>query len=166
MPSTWAANDWLSTDAVTHTRLNNLGNSIRTIGYGETAGTVIINGNQNAINNLGAIGFAAGGSITQDTWNNAVLQNGWFTLGSHQNLAYRLDKQGNLLLRGSISGGTHTSGTLIFTLPVGFRPASARTFPCTNDGGTCSLTVLTDGTVKIYNAVGNSAVHVYTSIPT
>jgi hypothetical protein len=55
VPSTWAANDWLSTDAITHTRLNNLGNSIRTIGYGETAGTVTVNGNGNTISGLGVM---------------------------------------------------------------------------------------------------------------
>jgi hypothetical protein len=55
MPSTWAPNDWVSTDAITHTALNNIGNSIRTWGYGSTAGTVTVNANANTLSGLGTL---------------------------------------------------------------------------------------------------------------
>jgi hypothetical protein len=70
MPSTWAPNDWGSGDPVLHTYLNNIGNSIRTIGYGSTPGTVTVNGNGNTIGGLGNLSVTtqiAAGSGTGDT---------------------------------------------------------------------------------------------------
>lgn len=68
MPSSsWAPNDWVSSDKITHTHLNNIGNSMRTWGYGLTPGTVTINANSNAVSAMGALTFAASKSINNLT---------------------------------------------------------------------------------------------------
>lgn len=63
MAEGWAKNDWISGDAVSHTRLNNIGNSQRTIGYGETAGSVTVNANQNHLAALGSVTLTSGGHL-------------------------------------------------------------------------------------------------------
>jgi hypothetical protein len=74
MPSTWAANDWLASDAITHARLSDLGNSIRTWGYSLTPGSVTINANQNHLSALGVVtlhssGYVAGAFRARPTGN-------------------------------------------------------------------------------------------------
>lgn len=55
-------------------------------------------------------------------WTAASLQNGWTALGSSTfTPGYRLDGI-HVELRGAAAGGTTTAGTLLFTLPVGYRP--------------------------------------------
>lgn len=58
-------------------------------------------------------------------WTAPALQNGWVNVGAPYNLAgYRL--AGNWVeLRGAIKNGTITSGTLLFTLPAGYRPLNS-----------------------------------------
>jgi hypothetical protein len=67
MPSTWAPNDWVSGDLLIPTYMNNIGNSIRTWGYGETAGTVTINANQNHIAAMGQLAFHSSGYVNVDS---------------------------------------------------------------------------------------------------
>lgn len=55
-------------------------------------------------------------------WTTATLQNGWAPLGSGTFApGYRHDGA-HVELRGAAAGGTTTAGTLLFTLPSGYRP--------------------------------------------
>jgi hypothetical protein len=56
----------------------------------------------------------------QDPWTTATLQNAW--TNSSGTAAYYKDDFSTVTLRGYITGGTKTSGTILFTLPAGYRP--------------------------------------------
>lgn len=155
MPSTWAPNDWIATDPITHTYLNNIGNSIRTWGYGLTAGTVTINANQNAIGSLGDVTFYTGKYIQQDAWTAvSVLSNSWVAFGSgYEPVAYHKDKQGRVWLRGTIKSGTNG---VIFQLPVGYRPG----WNAQRVGANCQIFIGTDGNVTV-TATSNTQVSIH-----
>lgn len=54
-----------------------------------------------------------------------AFQNGWSNDGSpYETLAFRLLSNNQLIMKGVITGGTTTDGTVLFTLPEGYRPAS------------------------------------------
>jgi hypothetical protein len=65
--------------------------------------------------------FGAGKIVTGNTFF-AVLQNGWVNTGGYTSAAYYKDKEGRVHIKGTINGGTIATNTVIFTLPVGFRP--------------------------------------------
>lgn len=60
----------------------------------------------------------------QEAWINATLENGWTNQGgSFATVGYCKNELGILQLRGLIKPGTTAAGTVLFTLPVGYRPA-------------------------------------------
>jgi hypothetical protein len=71
--------------------------------------------------------------FTQTGWgafNAVAFQNGWSNLGGNWTQAqYMMDCEGRVELRGVILGGTKTDGTVIFTLPIPFRPAKDEILP-------------------------------------
>lgn len=83
-----------------------------------------------------------------------TLLNGWGQFDASSFVtATRLESAGEVILRGAIAGGTTTTGTALFTLPLGFRPVREKRFPVlTYDGSTYStayLSVATSGNVSI-----------------
>lgn len=75
----------------------------------------------------------------------ATYQNSWVTYSAgHDAKYYKHD--GRVYLSGTVKNGT--SGSIIFTLPVGYRPIHAQYFPVVANGtfGYCSLN--TNGTVS------------------
>lgn len=61
----------------------------------------------------------------QQAWTNASLQNSWVAFGSpYATPGYTKDSLGSVRLRGVAKSGTVTTNTVIFTLPVGYRPSS------------------------------------------
>jgi hypothetical protein len=73
----------------------------------ETAPIIVNNG-------IGTFGF----------WNNAtILLAGWTSQGATENpLGYFKDRDGTVHLRGRVAGAAAAAGSLLFTLPIGFRP--------------------------------------------
>lgn len=70
---------------------------------------------------------ALSGAVYDDTgWIAPTLSNGWGQYAGWEPFGYRRIN-GVVYLRGLISGGTTTDGTLLFTLPTGFRPAVGTT---------------------------------------
>jgi hypothetical protein len=64
------------------------------------------------------------------------LQNGWVAYGSPYNLpGYRITMDGLVYVRGVIKDGTTGSGTLLFTLPDGYRPDATKIFALAKSGG-------------------------------
>lgn len=58
-------------------------------------------------------------------WNNLSLQNGWVWYGTiYSTPQYTKGADGLVKLKGLIGSGTITAGTVIATLPVGYRPSS------------------------------------------
>ena len=54
------------------------------------------------------------------------LQNSWVTNSTEDTPTYYKDLSGNVVIEGAIKNGTATAGTLLFTLPDGFRPPTGR----------------------------------------
>lgn len=62
-------------------------------------------------------------SIITDVWHDPIFQSSWGTFSvDWSKPGYRRNSDRSVSVRGIVSGGTYTSGTPIFTLPVGYRP--------------------------------------------
>lgn len=83
-----------------------------------------------------------------------TLQASWATKTGYQAAQYSKAPDGLVRLRGVIDSGTKTAGTLITTLPAGFRPIAKQSFvveaevaATSNNAG--QVIIDTDGTVKV-----------------
>jgi hypothetical protein len=87
----------------------------------------------------------------QQDWIAPTLLNGWVNFGTgFYNTGYYKNTDGNIYLRGTIKNGTTTSGTVIFTLPTGYRPLNRMAFPVASGSGTLGrIDVLPTGDVII-----------------
>jgi hypothetical protein len=90
-------------------------------------------------------------------WSAPTLQNSWVNFGGgFTNAGYRLNGT-TVLVRGTIKNGTITSGTLLFTLPAGYRPTATHELVGYASGGTTWMAqIATNGQVTIGNG-GNAA---------
>jgi hypothetical protein len=95
------------------------------------------------------------GYIVNEAYILASLQNGWTNYSGvtgYQRAGYWKDKNGVVHLAGLIKGGTTTNGTVLFTMPLGYRPANQHINIVFGSGsGISSATrvdVLADGTVR------------------
>lgn len=90
-------------------------------------------------------------------WTALTLSNSWVDFGgSLETAQYRKHLGGIVQLKGTIKDGTITAGTVITTLPAGFRPLKERRFSVSTDltrGG--EARVHSDGTLTI--EVGTAA---------
>jgi len=92
-------------------------------------------------------------TIEQEAWIAPALQNGWVDQGGGTTPAgYYKDTLGIVHLRGHIITGTFVDGTLLFTLPVGYRPSYATEDLSVTAGASALITGA--GTVLIYGAAG------------
>jgi hypothetical protein len=100
-----------------------------------------------------------------DDWNDVAsgvgFVNSWVNFGGvHQVAEFMIDPWGWVHLRGLIKTGTINS--VIYTLPVGFRPANTEIFDVNrNDGTTAGISgridVITSGVVAQANAPGSNS---------
>lgn len=71
------------------------------------------------------------------TWTAPTLLNSWTNFGApFATAGYRKDGAGTVRVKGLIHSGTVTAGTVLFTLPAGYRPAETRLFVTTTSNGT------------------------------
>lgn len=99
--------------------------------------------------------LAAKQSTTPGTWSAAALQNSWIDFGgAYGGAAYMKDNEGVVHLRGLIKDGTTTAGTLLFTLPVGYRPPAMEMIIVVTDGAFCALNIASNGQVSLALAAG------------
>ncbi|PAD78019.1 hypothetical protein [Paenibacillus campinasensis] len=93
-------------------------------------------------------------------WIAPTLLNGWENYGgSFTKAGYYKDSAGIVHLKGLIKFGTAVAGTLLFTLPEGYRPNAVMIFPVSSNNGSqnvlARLDVTSTGSV-IFNSGGNS----------
>lgn len=91
--------------------------------------------------------------IRGDTdWIAPSLQNSWVDYGgAYAPAGYRL-KNGVVYIQGLIKDGTVTAGTVLFTLPEGYRPASSKIFHSPNgttDPGRTNIAENGDVTIEV-----------------
>lgn len=103
------------------------------------------------------IGTSSGNSelamSEQPVWLNPTLLNSWTNHVAGPNIGYYKDTVGIVHLQGLIQGGTTTVGTLIFTLPTGYRPFFGLRVPIT-----CSNTTSITSGVMLINTNGNCTI--------
>lgn len=96
------------------------------------------------------------GGISQQAWQTPTLLNAWANLGApYSNAGYRKDTQGKVHLMGAVSAGVVGAGTPIFTLPVGYRPATQKGCSVVSNNAFGRVDVLANGNVEVI--VGNNA---------
>jgi hypothetical protein len=90
-------------------------------------------------------------SGTSPTWTAPTLANSWvnYSIGSDFAVGYRKDPTGRVWVRGTIKDGTAASGTVLFTLPTGYRPQRACAFPVHNNNQVMFIQINTTGTVVL-----------------
>jgi len=121
-----------------------------------------------AVANSNAL-LQAGGAWVSPTKETAKFTptfiNGWlnFSSGGQNDATYRKTENGIVIMEGLAVNGTATSGTTLFTLPVGYRPLTRQWFVATTSGGYTGLVVFETGEIKIYSPT-SGAPTTYTSL--
>ena len=99
---------------------------------------------------------------TQENFISPVFENGWTSTGGSTVLRYFKSTIGIVYLSGQARSGTISNGTVITTLPIGYRPtvpiiaASVRT----NDGTYVRVDIGIDGAIKIYGLTATSDISI------
>jgi len=82
--------------------------------------------------------------VADTTWTAPTLLNGWVNYGgSLATAGYTKDAHGFVHLKGNIKNGTTTINTVLFSLPLGYRPPEHHHFAVYGDAGVA-------GTVAVY----------------
>lgn len=112
---------------------------------------VIIDGATQQIQLFGVSGSL--GTIVADTWHNVALLNTWTNFGAPYNsVGYKYMPDGTVRLRGLAKSGTIANGTVMFNLPVGYRPTAQKFVGVAVDAGATNprVTIATNGDVAIF----------------
>lgn len=100
----------------------------------------------------GAINLS--GQITNPAVTYPSLLNGWVNYsgagGAFERAGYYKDKNGNVFINGLVKSGTQ--GTVIFTLPVGYRPVGTIMFTSNSNGAFARIDVFANGNVTATTA--------------
>lgn len=87
----------------------------------------------------------------------AVLQNGWVNISGYATASYYKDEMNRVYLTGALSSGVITSGTTIFTLPVGYRPEGREIHNVLCGGDVVGrVDIQVDGRVTVQNIPSNT----------
>lgn len=104
--------------------------------------------------------------VNTESWNTLAGSNGW-TPNVSLPLSYRKDPTGRVWFRGIIASGTLTGGTLIFTLPVGYRPTQEVNLTVAADAAPNNIMkIATNGQCLVFNAVAGNYYWDIASFPT
>ncbi len=111
----------------------------RNMGFG-AIGQIVLNG---------AVSINGSVSIPQQGWQNPGFLNAWHNYGAPYNTAgYFKDSIGIVHLKGLVSGGL--GGTILFVLPVGYRPAARELHVAATSGAAPGrLDIATNGEVWV-----------------
>jgi hypothetical protein len=94
----------------------------------------------------------------QEAITEPTLLNGWVELDASSTPFYYKDDMGRCHLGGVLKDGTTSNGTVIFTIPLGYRPSSNRHFIVVNTSSNLArITVTVTGNVQIYGTAPSNA---------
>lgn len=101
--------------------------------------------------------FTGPQGFAPDPWHLLSLQNGWVTgAPTFFDPSFRMNALGAVEFKGLCSGGTHTPGTVVANLPVGYRPAATVQLVASGDGTVSpfdvSLHVTPNGDITIFES--------------
>lgn len=86
----------------------------------------------------------------QEAWIVPTLTNNWVYYGSYFSPPnYYKDQNGIVKIKGVIKSGITTSGTVLFSLPVGYRPLFTMPYPCMSNDVLGQIHILNNGQVRI-----------------
>lgn len=91
-----------------------------------------------------------GGEISGTSWVYPSLSGSWITTNSP--VQYRRDASGFVHLQGCAESGS--TGTIIFTLPIGYRPSTQQSFIVNTANTPGVVTVFTNGNVVLMSGAG------------
>lgn len=99
------------------------------------------------------------------TWIEATPQNGWQQHPTTNKLKFTKDDMGFVHLKGELADGSYVSGTVITTLPQGYRPVSPTTTTgiITHDMSIGTVVISEIGSVRIYNLARSGYLNISTS---
>jgi hypothetical protein len=88
---------------------------------------------------------------TFNSWTNLPLTSGWiaFDAANYSPPTYTKSADGIVTVRGLIKNGAYSTGSLIATLPPGYRPAERQIYTCTANGSWSRVDVLPNGDMQI-----------------
>lgn len=94
-------------------------------------------------------------------WYTPELWNGWGYFGMYSSIGFSKDELGFVHLKGFVKDGLTAAGTVIFYLPIEFRPAESLVFSSLSSNGTqaavpVTIEVRADGYVLIGTPSGNT----------
>ena len=90
------------------------------------------------------------GEFIQEDIQTPTLLNSWVNYGSgYESASYFKDKCGVVHIAGFIKSGTITDGTVIFTLPDGYRPRASEKFIVVSLNAICVLDIYGNGNLTI-----------------
>lgn len=94
------------------------------------------------------VGGGSSASLIDTTTYNLSLQNGWVAFGGvYAEPRYYKDFGGSVRVEGLIKSGTTTSGTVVATLPVGYRPDKTLMFFTGTSAGAATVEVHPGGNI-------------------
>jgi len=96
-------------------------------------------------------------TIAKSSWTTPTLLNSWTNNGgSYQTAGYRKDTNNVIHLRGQLTGGT--TGSTVFTLPLGYSPPATQRYFCSSTSGGCEISITSSGSVVATVAAGGNQI--------
>ena len=159
LPAKSVGNRELKTNAVTSAKIRP-----RAVGRADLAPSARI-GQRGPRGGIGPQG-QAGDAVAPESWKALSLQGGWTDYGAgYAAGAYRKDARGRVYLRGLVtSGAPLAQGSVIATLPAGYRPSARMIFGDPTGGPGGRVDVAANGEIQWIS--GATAEIDYTSLAT
>lgn len=94
--------------------------------------------------------------FTPEAWNAITMQNGWVDFGlGYQTPRYIKNPAGAVYIEGMVKGGSIAVGTVLFNLPVGYRPANTCRVAALDNVGPVGLNLEPNGNVTCQSLSDN-----------
>jgi len=165
------SDDYLVVGGTSPLALGDVGNTLRFTRSDATRAHLLTDGNAYGTLRLGSVQLqddtiiareSAGvvrvtNSIYSEPWIAPTLTAGWANYGGGYNTAgYYKDVNNRVWLKGlfqNTSGAEKPSSSVLFQLPVGYRPSGVPIFASTSINGHARIDVITDGNVLVQQAI-------------